>query len=274
MFSSDEAHKLRIFIRTGKGRLKKYGRIRAIVFHPEKPQVVGFAIKRPDLLLMVKRKDRFVALDRLEHVEGGFCANASSDSWDKEACKRMDIDYDACVIWENMPVKTTTGRELGSVSNVVFDVETGKLDHIDISASASTRLLLGSSDIAASQIRGHDAGAIVVEENVGDVEESGGAAAKAGVAWAKTKNVASDATRKAGVAINDGAYKAGEALGDVREKANKAAEEHENKKREAEKRGEYTGVDKAANLFGQQLGKASGMFRDFKNEFEKSSHDE
>lgn len=274
MLSSDEAHKLRVYTRDKKGRLRKCGRIRAVVFHPTKPTVVGFVIKRPDLLLMIKRKDRFVAFDRLERVEGGFCASSAADSWDREFCKRIGVDYDRCIMWENMPVKTTAGRDLGSVSNVVFDDETGELDHIDISAGVSNRIILGSSDISASKILGYSDGCIVVEDSVGEVEESGGAAAKAGVAWAKTKHVASDTTKKAEGAINGGAYKAGEALGDVREKVNDAAAKHEEKKREAEAQGEYIGVDKAANLFGQQIGKASGMFKSFKDEFDKASHDE
>ena len=117
-------------------------------------------------------------------------------------------------------------------------------------------------------------GAIIVKDTEADVEETGGAAAAAGVAWAKTKHAASQGTKKAGEAINEGAYKAGEVIGAVRDKASKAAEEHEAKKREAQERGEYVGVDKAANLLGKQLGRASGMFKSFKEEFDKASHDD
>lgn len=87
----------------------------------------------------------------------------------------------------------------------------------------------------------------------------------------KDQACAAQGTKKAGDAINDGAYKAGEAIGIVRDKASRAAEEHEARKREAEANGEYTGVDKAANLLGKQLGRASGMFKGFKDEFDKAS---
>ena len=63
-------------------------------------------IKRPDALLMVKRKERFAAIDRIESVEGGVCVVDAADSWDAEACKRLGVDYDSCVIWEYMPVRT------------------------------------------------------------------------------------------------------------------------------------------------------------------------
>ena len=274
MFSTDDAHKLRMYVRSKRGDLKKYGRVRAVVFHPTKPLVVGYVIKRPDALLMVKRRDRFVAFDRIRQVEGGICADERDDTWDSAACKRLGIDYEKCVIWENMPVRTDRGRELGTVSSITFDEGTQLVDHIDISANAVDKAILGSADIPVSCIQGYRDGAIVVDEASAETEEAGGAAAQAGVAWAKTKHAAETATKKAGDAINDGAYKAGELIGSVREKASKAAEEHEAKKDAAKKRGEYTGVDKAANLFGQQLGKASGMFKEFKEELDKASRGE
>ena len=272
MLSTNDASKLRIFLRSKKGKLKKYGKIRRVIFHPSKPRAIGMVVKRPDLLLMFKRKERFVAIDRLEPVERGFCVIDESDSWDNAACKRLGVDFDECIIWDFMPVRTNTGRELGQISDVVFDDTTFEIDHIDVSSGSVNRAILGSSDIQAAQILGYSNGAIVVRDEVGEVEESGGAAAKAGVAWASTKHAASEGAKKAGDAINDGAYKAGEVIGGVREKAAKAVDDHEAKKKEAAERGEYTGVDKAANAVGRQLGKASHMFKDFKDEFDKASH--
>lgn len=274
MLSTSELHKLHVYVRNSKGGLKRFGRIRAAVLHPAEPRVIGYVIRRPDALLMVKRKERFVAVDRVEQVEGGLCVIDAADSWDEKACKRLGVDYDACIIWEYMLVRTESGRDLGVVSNVCFSEEDHKVDHIDISTSAADRVLLGSSDIPASRILGYRDGAIVIAGSEEDVQESGGVAASAGVAWAKTKHAAAQGTKKAGEAINEGAYKAGEAIGSVRDKAARAAEEHEAKKREAEARGEYTGVDKAANLLGKQLGRASGMFKGFKDEFDKASKDD
>ncbi len=278
MFSTKDASKQRIFIRAKQDRIKKYGSIRRVIFHPSKAQVVGIVVKRPDLLLMVKRKERFVAFDRLEEVERGYCVCDKPDSWDAAACKRLNIDFDKCIIWDYMPVRSASGQELGTISNVVVNEETLEVDHVDISSGSINRALLGSSDIPAKYIRGYEQGAIIVDDEVTNVQESGGAAAKAGEAWAKTKHEASQVSKqvgeKAGTAINTGAYKTGEAIGTIRDKANKAVDEHEAKKQEAESRGEYTGVDKAANAFGKQLGRASHMFKDFKDEFDKASRDE
>lgn len=274
MPSTDEAHRLHVYVRNSKGYLKRFGRVRATVFHPSEPRAIGLVIKRPDALLMVKRKERFAAIDRIERVEGGISVIDAADSWDAEACKRLDVDYDSCIIWEYMPVRTESGQEIGLVGNVVYNGDDFTIEHIDISSNSANRMLLGSSLIPRSKIIGYRDGAIIVKDEEASLEETGGAAAKAGVAWAKTKHVASEGTKKAGEAINEGAYKAGEIIGNVRDKASKAAEEHEAKKREAEERGEYTGVDKAANLLGKQLGRASGMFKGFKEEFDKASHDD
>lgn len=274
MFFTKDASKQRIFIREKEDRIKKYGSIRRVIFHPSKPLVVGVIVDRPDLLLMVKRKERFVAFDRLEEVERGYCVVDKQDSWDAAACKRLGVQFDECIIWDYMPVRTESGTELGQISNIAIDEKTLEIDHIDISSGSVNRALLGSSDIPAEHIIGYREGAIVVSDEVTSIEESGGAAAKAGVAWAKTKHEAGQVAQKAGDAINDGAYKAGEAIGSVRDKASKAVEEHEAKKQEALDRGEYTGVDKAANVFGKQLGRASHMFKDFKEEFDKASRDD
>ena len=70
MITTTQIGKKRVYLRNKKGRLKKFGKIRAVVFHPSKPQAIGAVIKRPDFLLMFKRKERFVALDRSRPIRG------------------------------------------------------------------------------------------------------------------------------------------------------------------------------------------------------------
>lgn len=274
MLSTDAAHNVHVYARNSKGELKRFGKIRATVFHPKELRAIGYVIHRPDALLMVKRKERFAAIDRIEPVEGGTCVIDAADSWDEKACKRLGVDYDSCIIWEYMPVRTESGKDVGIVRNVQFNDDDFTIEQIDISKSAVDKKLLGGLLIERAQILGYRDGAIIVRDVAEDAEESGGAAAKAGEAWAKTKHSASAGVKKAGEAINDGAYKAGEALGSVRNQANDAVKRHQEKKREAEENGEYTGVDKAANLLGKQLGRTRSMFKDFKDEFDKASRED
>lgn len=49
---------------------KRVGKVRHFVFHPKARRVVGFTVKRPDIALMARRSDLFVALDGFEIEEG------------------------------------------------------------------------------------------------------------------------------------------------------------------------------------------------------------
>ena len=182
MITTTQIGKKRVYLRNKKGRLKKFGKIRAVVFHPSKPQAIGAVIKRPDFLLMFKRKERFVALDRFRQVEGGLEVVDQADSWDTAACKRMGVDYDSCIIWDYMPIVTDAGRELGNITDIALDEDTYAIDHVDIAPNSLNRAILGSANIPANMIRGYKDNAIVVKDEIGEIEETGGVAAKAGEA--------------------------------------------------------------------------------------------
>ena len=59
-----------------KEKEKRIGKVRRFVFHPREKRCIGFIVKRPDAALMFRRKDLFVAIDRIRieedevHVEG------------------------------------------------------------------------------------------------------------------------------------------------------------------------------------------------------------
>lgn len=339
MFETKAAHKVKIYIPNKKGRLKKHGSVRNVVFHPAKPVAVGYIVKRPDLLWMIKRKDRFVALDSVIVDEEGthYVMRDNDDAWDRRACKRLDIDFDLCVLWDNMPVRTADGVEVGLISNVVFDEASGKVDHIELGEGSINRAILGHAEVGVESIKGYVDGAILVDVDSADVQIAGGVAEKAGEAWGKTSAAASEmqantteaaaqaiekgayktgealgsvkdkikesgVTEKAGKAINDGAFKLGQAIGNltrddeeddnapVQVKAHisdgsvsdgeaaaaaKTAEQKEKaqaaKKKAAEEDAAY---DAAAKKVGEQLGKTKGMFRAFKDEFDKASKGE
>ncbi|MGI6033241.1 MAG: hypothetical protein ACOX69_07470 [Coriobacteriales bacterium] len=282
MLSSQEMQKYRIYVRKKKkDKLKKYGKVHAVVFHPSRPQAIGIMIKRPDLLLMKKRDDRFVSLDRLKKCEDGLEVIDEADSWDKAACKRLGVDFSKCIIWDYMPVKSKDGTDLGLIKEVFFDEDTHIISEVDISNSGADKAILGATRVPLNMLLGYKDGSIYVRNEAKEIEEAGGLAAKAGEAWAKTKHDAAkvgkrasdNAAKAADHAMNEGAVKVGESIGKARKKMNDSFDEHEAKKEAEQKSGELTGVDKAARAFGAQLGKASHMFQDFKDEYDKASHE-
>lgn len=283
MQSVQQVCKNRVYVRRKNGRLKKLGTPRCAVFYPGTPKLAGYIIKRPDLLLMFKRKEVFCAADRLEAIEHGLEAIDAADTWDRAACRRLEIDYDQSLIWVGLPVVTEDGRSLGTISDVWFNESTYQVDRIDISNDSLARKLLGSADIPCSMIMGFKDGSLVVKAQVGNVAEAGGAAAAAGEAWARTKHSASQGAAKAGQAVDKGAYTVGKALGSVQSKVSRITSSKEDAdsgdqalpaKQGASASSAAPGkVDKAANSVGRQLGRASRMFKDFKDEFDKASRD-
>ena len=172
----------------GKKGTRKIGKIGVTIFHPTEPRVVGFVVKRPDFLLMIKRKDKFLAFDAFEEVDGRFRITKDKESWDEPAIERMGVDYDKCIIWENMPMRTEDGSEIGRVGIVEFNDKTGRVEKIIASDGATAKALIGSVEIPIEFIKGYRDGFLVLRPAAAEIEPSGGLAAKAGANHAKAKN--------------------------------------------------------------------------------------
>ena len=268
MLETKNLHKLKVFVSTKKGRVKKYGKVHCLVFHPSKPKAVGLMVKRPDAAMMVQRKDRFVSLDKVGFTEDGDILVELDDrsAWDKDAAKALGVDLDLCIIWDGMAVRNLQGEELGIISNIVIGDDL-RIASIDVSSGDVNRLILGSADIALERLRGYDPQlqAIVADVEKGEVVAAGGVAAKAGEAWAKGTHKISQGqeavSSKAAENIEETAYAAGEAIGAIKERASAKAEELQLKEKGSElgsKAGEA--INTGAYKLGQALGslKAKG----------------
>ncbi|MGN0072791.1 MAG: hypothetical protein ACI36W_03215 [Coriobacteriales bacterium] len=274
MLETKNLHKLKVYVSTKKGKVKKYGKVHCLVFHPSKPKAVGLMVKRPDAAMMVQRKDRFVSLDKVGFTDEGdiLVELEDRDAWDRDAAKRLAVDLDLCIIWDGMPVRNLQGLELGIISNIVLGNDL-RIQSIDISSGDVNRLILGSADISIDKLRGYDPNqqAIIADVQPADIEVSGGVAAKAGEAWAKGTHKVSQGqeavSARAAENIEDTAYAAGEAIGSIKEKASAKAEELHLKEKGSElssKAGE------AINTGAYKLGQAIGSLRDKGGEDEPS----
>lgn len=265
MLETKNLHKLKVFVSTKKGRVKKYGKVHCLVFHPSKPKAVGLMVKRPDAAMMVQRKDRFVSLDKVGFTEDGDILVELDDrgAWDKDAAKALGVDLDLCIIWDGMAVRNLQGEELGIISNIVIGDDL-RIASIDVSSGDVNRLILGSADIALERLRGYDSQlqAIVADVEKDEVVAGGGVAAKAGEAWAKGTHKISQGqeavSSKAAENIEETAFAAGEAIGAIKEKASAKAEELQLREKGSElgsKAGE------AINTGAYKLGQAIGSLK-------------
>ncbi|MDO5044244.1 MAG: PRC-barrel domain containing protein [Coriobacteriia bacterium] len=217
-------------------RKGKIGKISSTVFSPEGNKVVGFIIKRPDLAMMIKRSDVFLALDAFDEKDGFIFPTKGAESFDEKAIKRLKLDWDSCIIWENMDVKSESGQEIGRVGSMTFNTQTGELSSITINDGISSQALIGLIEIPAQHLMGYKDGFLILDDEALEIQASGGAAAKAGEAFAKaTKNITitQEKGKQAARAVDKAAQKGGYALG-------------------------------------KQLKESKGMFSNFKKEFDKA----
>ena len=242
LITTDELTGVRVI--GGKKGTKRIGKVRRFVIHPKEKRVVGFVVKRPDLLWMFRRKDLFVAVSGYEIEDGRIVVSNDPAATNRAACKALGVDWDACVLWVGLPVMTEDGDALGVVGSVTFDRKTGVVDSVTTDSGATANALLGKREIPASLVKGFRRGmgaalaqtgaegeeseevvlgAILVAEEARDIAVEGGLAEKAGEATAvvvdkahtavdKAKPVASAAAKKTGEVVNKGAYATGKQI--------------------------------------------------------------
>ncbi len=214
LISTDEVEGIRVI--GGKRSTRRIGKVRRVVFHPSEKRVVGFIVKRPDLLWMFRRKDMFLAADGYEFEDGRMVIRQDIAATDRAACKRLGLDWDSCVLWIGLPILAEDGTELGLVGSAVFNTEDGRIQHMVTDAGMSSNAILGTREIPASMIVGfrrgigaaiapvgHEGdqsladeyGAILVSNAAKHVEVEGGLAEKAGEATARVTAAAGVAAR-------------------------------------------------------------------------------
>lgn len=256
---------------------KRVGKVHHFIFHPRAKRVLGFTIKRPDAALMFKRKDAFVGLGKYRITDGQVVLSDELKAVDAASHRALDVAWDACVLWIDMPAMTEAGELLGYLSSVAFDAQTGAVQSVVLETGLAKDALLGKRVIPAKLVKGfrlgqgvalapmgkydgsdsEDAilGAIVVADEACDIVATGGAAEAAGKATAVVANKAKAEADKVRVAATQ-----------TVEQAKPVARKAVAKTGEA--------VNKGAYAAGKQLGKARGMFSAFKEEFDKALKEE
>ena len=213
---------------------KRLGKVHFPVFDPRGRRVVGFMVKLPDVVGMIKQADRFVALDALDVYEGVLVVADGKENYDAAAAKRLGVDLDACIIWTGMDVLTESGKKVGYCSDADFNGNTGAVRHFVLNGGEAASMLIGNIEMPASYLKGYRAGAMIVADDTLDLQLTGGAAAKA----AEASVVIGDKVKKGAAKIDEHGSKA---------------------------------LDKGSRALGKQLGKTKGMFKAFASEYRKAS---
>ena len=130
-----------------------------------------------------------------------------------------------------MDVRTESGDVVGYCSDVEFKPRSGIVQAFYVTAGAASSVLVGDTQVPPTMLRGYADGSMIVSDEVKSLGHSGGAAAEASV-------VVGDKVKKGAKVLDD--------KGSV-------------------------AVDKGSRALGKQLGKTRGMFKAFKDEYQKAS---
>lgn len=206
-------------------RYSKLGRIHMAVFSPDGRRLVGYTVKRPDAVGMVKREDAFLAWDSFEVSGKQVVVSGEPGALDAAARKRLAIDWDACIMWSGMDVRTVEGKPLGYVSDAEYDEGTGAVTRFFSADGGVANALIGSFQITPDMVRGYRDGFMVVDARGGSIELDGGIAGAAGEGYARAKAGASALGKKAGAVAGEAVDKGSFALGKALGKAKRAIED-------------------------------------------------
>lgn len=204
----------------GRSGSSHIGKVAYSVCFPDRPQVAGFIVKRPDAMMVIKREDRFLAFDSWRLAGGQVMASADKDAWDDAACARLGVNLNWCVIWDGMPVITESGRELGTISEVCFERATGAIASVVLSEGHASDAILGTTEIPRERLVGYREGYIVTDDEAAQLPSAGGLAVAAGRGVARASHTVSQVAEKVGAkgastgaAVSGAAAKAASAAG-------------------------------------------------------------
>lgn len=156
---------------------RQFGRVSAVLFHPDEPRVVGLQVDRGAVLGVIDQRPRFVRLGDVSVGAGGDLM-IESDSLPKDSAGERALGYswEATVVWRGMPVRSVAGDDVGYVHDAGFDATTGELTSLLLSTGAVGDMAVGRLQVPPAMVRGFDGEAVVVEAGYADLAASGGAA--------------------------------------------------------------------------------------------------
>ena len=172
----------------------KVGVIDDVLFHPHQPRAVGYSVTPLRIAYVVKRPDKYLALDATElTVDGELRATLHKDAWNRRAQKQLGYTWDETVIWYGQHIHTRSGKHLGKVSDALFSLEDGQVGALEVTDGSLSDATLGKRTIPVEMIERFDLAdmyAIVVADEAAHCTYHGGLAVVAAHVTDKVQDVA------------------------------------------------------------------------------------
>ena len=181
-------------VRNAKG--KRFGHVEHVLFHPDRPRVVGFQVRRIPLLYLIDRKPAFVPMGEIEFAEESLAIRSVKPVVGRAAEKAHGYEWDLTVIWIGMPVQTESGQLVGVVSDVLFHSKSGAVRSLALTGGITADIAIGTRTVEGDRVLGFDGDNVLVKDEVVSDELEGGLAKSAGKGAAVAKVGAERAVRK------------------------------------------------------------------------------
>lgn len=197
------------------------GTVDDVLFHPTLPRAVGFSVKPFRLAGIVALPTKYLLFENAQFNSEGqltvvLDGEASTDekqqrkakvAWDARAEKQLGFTWDESVIYYGQQVFTESEHLLGKVSDARFDLVTGKLSVLQVTAGTTSDTMLGKRNIPGKFVHGfnNEIFGVVCANTAEEIELDGGMAEQAGKAAAEAADVAAAVGKKAGDAAIKGA---------------------------------------------------------------------
>lgn len=207
------------------------GTVDDVLFHPTEPRAVGFSVKPHRLGGVIALPEKYLLFENTTFNDAGQLVVAldgqipmtdkerrqAKKAWNGSAEKRLGFSWDDSIIYYGQNVYTQDGTLLGKVSDARFDLKSGAVSVLQVTAGTSSDALLGKRTIPGELVLGFDSSAfgVACKDEAKDITLDGGGAVQAGKvvaaaseAVATAGEVASEAGKKLGDAAIKGAAKA------------------------------------------------------------------
>lgn len=199
------------------------GTVDDVLFHPNKPCAVGFSVKPLRIGGLIALPMRYLLFENTALNEEGQLVvaldgavptspkeeKAARNAWNARAEKTLGFSWDESVIYYGQNVYTTQGALLGKVSDARFDLDSGEVSVLQVTAGTTSDSLLGKRAIPGSMVHGFDAEqfGVICADEAADIDYEGGVAEQAG----RATEVAVEAATVASKAATEASKKVGEA---------------------------------------------------------------
>lgn len=184
------------------------GVVTNVLYHPAEPRAIGVAVRPTALLYVVDRPGTYLPLSALGFGPEGTSCGLTKLPSTRRGSVDLGYDPDFTVIWTGMRVLGSNGEQVGSVSDVEFDADSGSVARMDVGGGAVADVAHGRFLVPGENVLGYLEGAVRIDAEVTELAGSGGLAKTA----AEGAVAASAVARAAGEAVVEASGAAGRTI--------------------------------------------------------------